>query len=509
MNRSANYLIIGSGIAGLTIAVKLAEAFPHRKIIIVSKSSESNSNTKYAQGGIAVVVDKIEDSYEKHISDTVACGDGECDPKIVKMVVTEGPKRLRELVRWGAKFDTDDSGRLALAKEGGHSASRIVHRKDRTGFEIEQAILEKIHNLQNIELFENHFATDLIVVDERCLGAYILDNQTLEIAQINASFTILATGGIGQVYSQTTNPEIATGDGIAMAIRANAEVRDMEFIQFHPTAFFNSDGGPTFLISEAVRGFGAHVKNKSGERFLFKYDARGELATRDVVSQGIAAELFHSRQECVFLDCTHLDPEELIGHFPTIYQFCENHGIDICTQWIPIVPAQHYLCGGIAVDSYGRTSVENLLAAGECTRTGLHGANRLASNSLLEALVYAHRIVKLLSVQPVSAPATECYFAPSGNKVTTDSHVATDLKNRLQKLMSFSAGIVRNDEHLAIALCQIRQIRETAQNLIVNKGITRDRYELLNMTTVAMAVVEHSLRRNENCGGFLKLVNQN
>lgn len=509
MTDKVNYLIVGSGIAGLTLAIKLAEAFPKRKIAIVSKSNETDSNTRHAQGGIAVVVDKIGDSYEKHIADTLACGDGMCDPQIVEMVVSEGPKRLKELIEWGAHFDVDDQGHLALGKEGGHSARRIVHRKDRTGFEIEQAILNKVHKLPNITLLEHQFAIDLVVSENHCGGCYILDRTANRVFKVAADFTVLATGGVGQLYSHTTNSKIATGDGIAMAYRANAKVMDMEFVQFHPTAFYDQGSSPAFLISEAIRGYGAYLKNKKGERFLFAHDERGELATRDVVSQIIARDLQQSGDACVFLDCTHLNSTELSNHFPTIHNYCANHGINISKDWIPVVPAQHYLCGGIAVDRVGKTTVKNLFAAGECTRSGLHGANRLASNSLLEALVYAHQIFKHLSAQQLIACQTSTTVIQWSVKATANPASIYRMKKKLQKLMQLHAGIIRDDHSLAAALTKLTDFHKKTKLLIDDKATDMETCELYNMITVALLIIKGSIKRKENRGGFMKLANRN
>ena len=392
-----NYLIIGSGVAGLTFALKIAEQFPHKKITIVTKANRDESNTRYAQGGIAVVTDKIIDSYEKHIEDTLICGDGLCDEEVVKMVITEGPKRLKDLIEWGAKFDKNTQGTLDLGKEGGHSENRVVHHKDQTGQEIQRAISNQVHQKENILVLDYHLAIDLITENNRCLGAYVLDEKTNEILTFQSDFTLLATGGIGHLYGHTTNPIIATGDGIAMAYRANAIVKEMEFIQFHPTALYDTSTGTSFLISEAVRGYGAYLRTKSGHRFMPDYDSRGDLASRDIVSQSIDLELKKSGDDCVYLDCSHIEMDGFIKHFPMIYTHCKGLGIELSKDWIPVVPAQHYLCGGIVVDATGRTSVENLFACGECSRTGLHGANRLASNSLLEALVYSDKVYTYLA----------------------------------------------------------------------------------------------------------------
>ena len=337
-----DYLIIGSGIAGLTFAIKIAEKYPNKKITIVTKSDEGESNTKYAQGGIAVVQNHLEDNFKKHIEDTLICGDGLCDKEIVEMVVTEGPKRLQELIDWGAQFDTNSEGNFDLSREGGHSKNRVVHHKDQTGYEIQKTILAQAHNKRNIEFFDFYFALDLIIENNHCLGAFVLNEKTNEIITFLSDFTLLATGGIGQLYGHTTNPIIATGDGIAIANRGNASIKDMEFIQFHPTALYDKNLTTTFLISEAVRGFGAYLRTKNGNRFMLDYDERGDLASRDIVSQSIENELKKSGETCVYLDCTHLDTKAFIKHFPMIYKRCKDIGISIEKEWIPVIPAQHY-----------------------------------------------------------------------------------------------------------------------------------------------------------------------
>ena len=335
--------------------MKIAERFPDKIITIVTKANENESNTKYAQGGIAIVTDIIGDSYDKHIQDTLICGDGLCDESVVEMVITEGPKRLKELIEWGAKFDKNTEGSLDLGKEGGHSENRVVHHKDQTGQEIQRAILSQVHQKENIRVLDYHLAIDLITKNNSCLGAYVLDQKTKEVLTFQSEYTLLATGGIGHLYGHTTNPVIATGDGIAMASRANAVIKEMEFIQFHPTALYDASTGTSFLISEAVRGFGAYLRTKNGHRFMLDYDVRGDLASRDIVSQSIDLELKKTGDDCVYLDCTHLDLEGFINHFPMIYNRCKSAGIDIAKDWIPVVPAQHYLCGGIVVDKNGKT----------------------------------------------------------------------------------------------------------------------------------------------------------
>lgn len=502
-----NYLIIGSGVAGLTFAVKIAEQFPDKKVTIVTKANENESNTRYAQGGIAIVTDIVDDSYQKHIEDTLICGDGLCDELVVKMVITEGPKRLKELIEWGAKFDKNTEGALDLGKEGGHSENRVVHHKDQTGQEIQRAILSQVHQKENITVLDYHLAIDLITENSRCLGAYVLDQKTKEVLTFQSDFTLLATGGIGHLYGHTTNPMIATGDGIAMASRANAVIREMEFIQFHPTALYDASTGTSFLISEAVRGFGAYLRTQNGHRFMPDYDSRGDLASRDIVSQSIDLELKKTDDECVYLDCTHLDLEGFKKHFPMIYEHCKSVGIDITKDWIPVVPAQHYLCGGIVVDKHGKTSVENLFACGECSRTGLHGANRLASNSLLEALVYSDKIYQYLAEN--SAINNEARETISDWKFTDNLEITIDYvtktKAELQLLMRQNAGIVRNDADLVKANKKLSYWKREIEQQIKTHNVSAELYELQNMITIGDLIVQQSINRNENRGGFVKI----
>ncbi|TRX39771.1 L-aspartate oxidase [Flavobacterium restrictum] len=503
-----NYLIIGSGVAGLTFAIKIANQFPDRKITIITKSYEDESNTKYAQGGIAIVTDKTQDSYKKHIDDTLICGDGLCDLGVVEMVVTEGPQRLKELMDWGAKFDKNSNGTLDLGKEGGHSKNRVVHHKDQTGYEIERAILGQVHQKKNINVLDHHFALDLITQNNACFGAYALDEKTKEIITFKSNLTVLATGGIGHLYGHTTNPIIATGDGIAMAFRANAQIADMEFIQFHPTALYDASLGSKFLISEAVRGFGAYLRTKNGNRFMLDYDERGELASRDIVSQSIDLELKKGENECVYLDCTHLDRDAFIKHFPMIYERCKTLGIAIENDWIPVIPAQHYLCGGITVDTNGKTSVENLFACGECSRTGLHGANRLASNSLLEALVYSDKIYRYLAdftvvTRPFDGEILD--WKTNENPEMNPEYLA-NMKSELQLLMRKNIGIVRNDLDLYQAKKVLLLKQKEFESVAKKSQISTAVFELYNMFTIGQLIVQHSIERNDNRGGFMKMV---
>ncbi|MEO5599371.1 MAG: L-aspartate oxidase [Cyclobacteriaceae bacterium] len=504
-------LIVGSGIAGLSVAIKVAQRFPHRKCIVITKQESVESNTRYAQGGIAVVSDLIHDSFEDHIEDTMKAGDGLCDPAVVKHVILQAPARLRELIEMGVDFDRDPSGDLMLGREGGHKANRIIHFQDVTGLNISKALLEKVKTLPNITLLSHHVAIDLITEEAvlpegkvTCCGAYVLNLETDCIEKYIAPVTVLATGGIGQLYRTTTNPVIATGDGIAMAYRAGAKVSNMEFVQFHPTALFDANTNPGFLISEAVRGQGAYLRNIAGERFMFQYHADGELACRDVVSRAIATEILINNGHSVFLDCTHIPEEELLNHFPNIYRKCLSIGIDIKQDLIPVAPAAHYLCGGIDVDLQSRTSLQNLYACGECSNTGLHGANRLASNSLLEATVFAHNcfldIEKYLDQIAVSSWLPESATELPG--ISVNSAGLFEKKTFLQNLMSEYAGIVRTNKGLHYALQQLnawdREIQEGEKSFILSASW----YELRNMIVCAKLIVEQSLGQKQNKGGF-------
>ena len=505
--KQTDYLIFGSGVAGLTFAIKIATHFPDKNVTIITKSNADESNTKYAQGGIAVVLNQIEDNFQKHINDTLICGDGLCKKDVVEMVVKEGPKCVQELIDWGTQFDKNETGTYDLGKEGGHSYHRVIHHKDQTGFEIERAILKQAHSQKNITILDFHFGLELLVENNNCFGATVLNEKTNEIITFLANQTLLATGGIGQIYGHTTNPEVATGDGIAMASRANANIKDMEFIQFHPTAMYNADLKSTFLISEAVRGFGAILRDKNGKRFMFDYDARGELASRDIVSQSIEKELKNSGEDCVFLDCTHLEINAFKKHFPMIYERCKDLNIFIETDWIPVIPAQHYLCGGIEVDTNGKTSIENLFACGECSYTGLHGANRLASNSLLEALVYSDKIFNYLKGNSNFTSENKLYSLEinSKNKQFDTLNKISKIRTKLQNLMQKNVGIVRNNTDLNKTLNKLNTLKNKVQVLESNHQISKEIYELKNMIDVSILIVNQSLQRTINCGSFYKV----
>ncbi len=507
MTKFSNYIVVGSGLAGLTFAIKMAEKFPERTVTIVTKSEASESNTRYAQGGIAAVMDELTDNLQSHIDDTLICGDGLSKEDVVELVVNNGPVAVYELIEWGARFDKSADGMLDLGLEGGHSCNRVVHHKDHTGLEIANTVLRKTKSISNIEILDFHFATDLIVENNKCVGIELIDQKRQFLFSIYADAVVLASGGIGQLYGHTTNPEVATGDGIAMALRANAKTRDMEFIQFHPTAFFKENSSETFLISEALRGFGAFLRTENGNRFMFEYDRRGELASRDIISRSIMREIEKRDENCVYLDCTHLDQTELLKHFPTIYAYCLEQDIDLSSQWIPVLPAQHYLCGGIEVSKNGETSVENLFAAGECSYTGLHGANRLASNSLLEAVVYANQIFNFLSTQAIENDNFESSeikpIIHNNNLSSIDQNTLKKILGELQLLMRTKVGIERNDSNLYLAKAKIQKWQRELELL---KSRSIGYFELKNMLAIGLIIIQDSLQRSENKGAFYKAV---
>lgn len=515
-----DFLVIGSGIAGLTYAVKVAEAHPDLQVTIITKGDKNESNTKYAQGGIAVVTNILQDSFEKHVQDTLTAGDHLCDEKIVRMVVKDAPGRLEELMTWGAQFDRKEDGSLTLGREGGHSENRIVHYKDITGYEVERSLLDRVERLPNITFLDSHFVVELITEHHlqqkvprtkiHCYGAYVLNPDTRKIDKWVARITLLASGGIGQVYETTTNPAIATGDGVAMAFRAKAKVADMEFVQFHPTALYDPEtsSGPAFLISEAVRGKGALLRTIRGERFMKKYDPREELASRDIVAQAIDAELKKSGDKYVYLDCRAIDKEPFKSHFPNIYQKCKDKGIDVSRDMIPVVPAAHYSCGGIKTDRHGRTSIRRLYACGETARTGLHGANRLASNSLLEGLVFAHNAAqdagKYVHTIENAVDAIPDWDI-SGTHTPKELVLITHNIKELKKIMSDYVGIVRSDTRLKRALNRIKILFKETEALYKETTLSPQLCELRNMITTAYLIVKHSQERRENKGGFFNV----
>lgn len=512
-----DFLIIGSGIAGLTYALKVA---PHGSVMILTKASADESNTKYAQGGIAAVTD-IQDSVEKHVQDTLECGAGLCDEKIVRLVVTEGIDRVKEIISWGARFDKNESGQFDLAHEGGHSEHRVLHYKDSTGNEIERTLLEEVKRHPNIKICTHYFAIDLITQhhlgeevtrqtpDIHCYGTYAINLFTHEIETILARTTLVATGGAGHVYKNTTNPVIATGDGIAMVYRAKGKVKDMEFIQFHPTALFNPGENPSFLISEAVRGIGAVLKNIHGEEFMQKYDPRKSLAPRDIVARAIDNEMKINGDDFVYLDCRHIPLENFKDHFPNIYNKCISLGIDVSKKMIPVVPAAHYICGGIVVDEFGRSSIKNLYAAGECASTGLHGANRLASNSLLEALVFANRSASSAKdiFQNIEFNDNVPDWNTEGTTQPNELVLITHNKKELQNVMSNYVGIVRSDLRLKRALDRLRILYGETEALYERSTLSPNLCELRNLICVAYLIVKFAIARKENIGLHYSLSN--
>jgi len=510
MVNKTDFLVIGSGIAGLSFALKAAEK---GKVCLISKVQLNESNTKYAQGGIASVM-YHPDSFEKHVGDTINAGHGFCNEEIVRMVVTEAPERIRELVDMGVKFDRDSDGKYDLAREGGHTEYRILHHKDNTGEIIEETLVDLVRSHPRIEIFENHFAVDIITQhhlgekvtrarkDIACFGAYIFNTKSKEVSTFLSKITVVATGGIGNLYQTTTNPVIATGDGIAMVYRAKGLIENMEFIQFHPTSLYNPGERPSFLITEALRGFGAVLRNSQGEKFMNRYDERGSLAPRDIVARAIDTEMKVRGDDFVFLDCTHLDPHELKEQFPNITRKCQSLEIDISRDLIPVVPAAHYMCGGIKVDMNGQTTINNLFAIGEVSSTGLHGANRLASNSLLEAVVYAHRaaIHSAGKLDKTSLQDNIPEWNIEGTKHPEEMVLITQSYKEVQAILSNYVGIVRSDLRLARALRRLQIIYEETEKLYKKSVLSPKLCELRNLINVGYLVIKMAQKRHESLG---------
>lgn len=509
-----DFLVIGSGIAGLTFAIKVARRFPDKSVTVITKTQADETNTKYAQGGIAGVWDESTDSFEKHIADTLIAGDGLCNPDIVNLVVHEGPERIREIIRYGAEFDKTASGDYSLGKEGGHSVHRILHYKDVTGKEMERALLKEMSTLSNISLLHHCFVVDIITQhhlgylvtkssnDITCYGVYVLNLTTGATEKIVAKITLMASGGCGQVYRTTTNPQIATGDGIAMVYRAKGRIENMEFMQFHPTGLFEPGVSPSFLITEAVRGDGGILRNKKGEAFMSHYDERKDLAPRDIVARAIDNEMKVGGTEHVYLDCRHMDAEKFKEHFPNIEARCKSIGIDVMKHMIPVAPAAHYSCGGIKTDAWGRTSIHHLYACGECASTGLHGANRLASNSLLEAMVFAHRAYEnsLNQIDQINWREDIPDWNAQGTTEPREMILITQTKKELQQIMSDYVGIVRTDERLQRAMRRMDLLYEETEALYRTTRLSPQLCELRNLITSAYLIVKGAQFRKESRG---------
>ncbi len=503
-------MVIGSGIAGLSFALKAAN---HGKVCIISKGSCEETSTKYAQGGIAAVVYQP-DSYKKHVEDTLKAGDDLCDRNIVEITIRESTERVMELVDWGVDFDKTKCGRFDLAKEGGHSEYRVLHHKDITGLEIEKKLVAAAQQHPNIEILEHHYAVEIITQhhlgvelsrrsnDITCYGAYVYSPKTEKVLTILSQVTMMATGGIGTAYGNTTNPQIATGDGIAMVYRAKGQVNNMEFVQFHPTALYNPKESPAFLITEALRGAGAILKTHNGEEFMENYDPRGSLASRDIVARAIDNQLKISGKEHLYLDARHIKEEEILMHFPNIYAKCLSIGINITKDMIPIVPAAHYSCGGIKTDEWAKSSIRHLYASGECASTGLHGANRLASNSLLEALVFSHRAY-IDAMQHINTIEL-CHEIPEWNTEGTvhneEMILITQSKKELQSIMSNYVGIVRSDLRLKRAFDRLKIIYEETEELYKKSILIPEICELRNMVNVGYLVIRNAINRKESRG---------
>ncbi len=511
MVRKFDFLVIGSGIAGMSFALKVAEK---GKVALICKTELEEANTYFAQGGVASVTNTLVDNFEKHIEDTLIAGDWISDREAVEMVVREAPAQIEELISWGVHFDKNEEGEFDLHREGGHSEFRILHHKDNTGAEIQDSLIKALKNHPNISVFENHFAIEILTQhhlgvtvtrqtqDIECYGAYILDLNSGKVDTFLSRITLMATGGAGAVYQTTTNPLVATGDGIAMVYRAKGTVKDMEFVQFHPTALYHIGDRPSFLITEAMRGYGGVLRTKDGKEFMQKYDERLSLAPRDIVARAIDNEMKNRGDDHVYLDVTHKDPEETKAHFPTIYEKCLSLGIDITKEYIPVAPAAHYLCGGILVDLNAQSSIRRLYAVGECACTGLHGGNRLASNSLIEAVVYAdaaaNHIFTVMDGYPYNEAIPE--WNDEGTSSPEEMILITQSAKEVGQIMNSYVGIVRSDLRLKRAWVRLDILYEETESLFKRSRASREICELRNIINVGYLIMRQAMERKESRG---------
>ncbi|MDR0794465.1 MAG: L-aspartate oxidase [Tannerella sp.] len=511
MVKKFDFLIIGSGIAGMSYALKVA----HKgKVALVCKSNLEEANTFFAQGGVASVINLLVDNFDKHVEDTMIAGDYLNNREAVEKVVRNAPEQINELIRWGVDFDKDEKGDFDLHREGGHSEFRILHHKDNTGAEIQDKLIEGVMKHPNITIFENHFAIEILTqhhlgvtvtrqtTDIECFGAYVMDMQTGLIDTFLSKITLMATGGIGAIYQTTTNPLVATGDGIAMVYRAKGTVKDMEFVQFHPTALYHTGDRPSFLITEAMRGYGGILRTIDGKEFMQKYDKRLSLAPRDIVARAIDNEMKNRGEDHVYLDVTHKDPKKTKTHFPNIYEKCLSLGIDITTDYIPVAPAAHYLCGGILVNLDACSSIYRLYAVGECACTGLHGGNRLASNSLTEAVVYADAAANhsLKIIDSLTYQDTIPAWNDEGTRLTEEVVLITQSAKEVCQIMTTYVGIVRSDLRLKRAWDRLDILYEETESLFKRSIASRDICELRNMINVGYLIMRQAIERKESRG---------
>lgn len=511
MIKKFDFLVIGSGIAGMSYALKVA----HKgSVALICKAGLEEANTYFAQGGIASVTNLAVDNFDKHIHDTMVAGDWISDRQAVEKVVREAPEQIKRLVEWGVNFDRNEKGEYDLHKEGGHSEFRILHHKDNTGAEIQTSLIEAVKRCPSITVLTNHYAVEIITQHHlgiivtrytpciKCYGAYVLNEETGEVDTFLSKVTVMATGGCEAVYRHTTNPLVATGDGIAMVYRAKGAVKDMEFIQFHPTALYHPGDRPAFLITEAMRGYGGVLRTKDGEEFMQRYDPRLSLAPRDIVARAIDNEMKHRGDDHVYLDVTHKDPEATKAHFPNIYAKCLSIGIDITKDYIPVAPAAHYLCGGIKVDLDGQSSIRRLYAIGECSCTGLHGGNRLASNSLIEAVVYAEAAARhsLSVIDRYDFNEDVPEWNDEGTISTEERVLLTQSLQEVNQIMEAYVGIVRSNTRLTRAWNRLDILYEETEALFKRSKATRELCELRNLINVGYLITKQAMERKESRG---------